>query len=57
VAFVVKKAGSVLSPKDVIDYVAKQVLLDKTDMSTMDIFEWLKLNIIFVPVLFVKFLF
>jgi hypothetical protein len=35
VAFVVKKAGSVLSPKDVIDYVAKQVLLDKTDMSTM----------------------
>ncbi|MCI71671.1 4-coumarate-CoA ligase-like 6-like, partial [Trifolium medium] len=24
-AFVVKKAGSVLSPKDVIDYVAKQV--------------------------------
>jgi len=34
VAFVVKKVGSVLSPKDVIDYTAKKVHLYKTDMSS-----------------------
>lgn len=32
-AFVVRKVGSVLSEQNVMDYVAKQVLLDKTDMS------------------------
>jgi hypothetical protein len=42
VGFVVKKVGSVLSPKDVIDFVAKQVLLYKTDMRSM-IFELMSL--------------
>jgi len=37
VAFVVKKVGSVLSSKHVIDYVAKQVFLYKRDMKFYDI--------------------
>lgn len=34
VAFVVKKVGSVLSPKHIMDYVAEQVFLDTTNHFT-----------------------
>jgi len=35
VAFVVRKVGSVLSPKHVMDYVAEQVRLDKADFRVL----------------------